>query len=54
MTDLMEVLAISDGYDPTDVHHNIGEIYSPPRVVPFARRAGLAGGWSLDLTAEDH
>ena len=54
MADSMEVLAILDGYDPHDASHGIGEVYSPPRVVPFARQQGLTGGWSLDLTTEDH
>ena len=30
----------------------MSEVYSPPRVVPFARASGLTGGWSLDISSE--
>ena len=32
---------------------SISEIYSPPRVVPHAEKAGFGAGWSLDLTVND-
>ena len=33
---------------------DVAEIYSPPRVVPVAKKAGLIGGSSLDLTTCSH
>ena len=30
--------------------HDVSEIYSPPRVVKMARKLGMKGGVSLDLT----
>ena len=47
----MDMLILSDGND--DQMGGIGEVYSPPRVVPIARAMGLAGGWSLDLTSKN-
>lgn len=32
---------------------DVSEIYSPPRVIRFAKQYGLVGGWSLDLTTHD-
>ena len=31
----------------------VGEVYSPPRVVPYCQRKGLSGGWSLDKLVTD-
>lgn len=31
-------------------HHALSELYSPPRIVPLAKRYGLKLGYSLDLT----
>ena len=43
----------SDGYKEGTQVHRVGEIFSPPRVVPVAKLEGLPGGWSLDLTSVD-
>ena len=32
---------------------DVAEAYSPPRVAEMARKMGLKGGWSLDLTTCD-
>ena len=47
-----DILAILDGTEQGGTTA-VGEIYSPPRVVPVTRRQGLGGGWSLDLKTQD-
>ena len=32
---------------------DVAEVYSPPRMARAARRHGLKGGWSLDLSVDD-
>ena len=32
---------------------DVAEVYSPPRMATAARRHGLRGGWSLDITVDD-
>ena len=32
---------------------DVAEVYSPPRVVEFAKEMGLKCGWSLDITGRD-
>ena len=49
----MDIMAILDGYNAKDEVHDVAEVYSPPRIVPVARRQGKNGGWSLDLTTSD-
>ena len=37
----------------TSYDHGIGEVYSPPRVVPISVKHGFNGGWSLDKLVKD-
>ena len=48
-----EILAVLDGHTNQSEADTVGEVYSPPRVVPIARQRGHPGGWSLDLTTRD-
>ena len=32
---------------------DVAEVYSPPRMARAAKRHGLKGGWSLDITVND-
>ena len=48
-----DVLAVLDGHTDGAEADMVGEVYSPPRVVPIARQRGHLGGWSLDLTSHD-
>ena len=43
-----EVLIMSVSYE-----HGVGEVYSPPRVVPISIKHGFKGGWSLDRLVKD-
>ena len=36
-----------------DCSHGVGEVYSPPRVVPISIKHGFKGGWSLDQLTKD-
>ena len=51
MTDMM-ALNVGPAY-AANSDRSISEIYSPPRVVPYAERAGFASGISMDLTTVD-
>ncbi len=51
MTDVM-ALNVGPAY-ATNSDGSISEVYSPPRVVPYAERAGFAPGISMDLTTAD-
>ena len=54
MADAVDMLWVSDGLPPQhEGEHVVGEVYSPPRIVPVARAAGLPGGWSLDILTEN-
>ena len=54
MADAVDMLWVSDGLPQQhDGEHVVGEVYSPPRIVPVARAAGLPGGWSLDILTEN-
>ena len=46
--DLMVLHAI--GYE-SDM--DVSEMFSPPRITPFASRAGLKAGWSMDIASRD-
>lgn len=52
---LCELMHLSSGEEA--VHEagkaGISEVYSPPRIAPFGRRAGHGPGWSLDLSTND-
>ena len=50
-TDILS-LNVSSAFTVT-AKGSISEIYSPPRIVPHAEKAGFAPGWSLDLTVND-
>ena len=50
-TDIM-MMNVGPAYT-THSDGGICEVYSPPRVVPHAERAGFGPGWSLDLTTKD-
>ena len=43
-----DILILSVSYD-----HGVGEVYSPPRVVPISVKHGFKGGWSLDRLVKD-
>ena len=49
---LLDMLFIDSGDCWTD-SAGISEVYSPPRVEPYGRKAGFPGGFSLDLTTCD-
>ena len=36
-----------------DGHHDVAEVYSPPRITEMAKQVGLEPGWALDLTEVD-
>ena len=43
-----DILILSVSYN-----HGVGEVYSPPRVVPISIKHGFKGGWSLDRLVKD-
>ena len=43
---------LMQGLERTNAANEVWEIYSPPRVVPVAKRKGFGAGWSMDLTTE--
>ena len=48
LEEVPDVLILSTSYD-----HGIGEVYSPPRVVPISVKHGFKGGWSKDQLVKD-
>ena len=54
LADGMDILSLNVGsaFEVT-AQGSIAEIYSPPRIVPHAEKAGFMPGWSLDLTVKD-
>ena len=48
LDEVPDVLILSTSYD-----HGIGEVYSPPRVVPISVKHGFKGGWSMDRLVKD-
>ena len=46
---LCDLMLVDSGEQYSELGPEVCEIYSPPRVVPIAKRHGFAQGWSLDL-----